>query len=185
MGLEVTARKPGLGAHPHPGPRPHRVRESGTRTGQGLTGEQPERAPRDEEEGEHVGRRGPAWPRDSLPGPQPRSPQPQQSPRRRVFLAPAPCSAAPSPRAAAESRRKREGAPRAPHGRPLPARSRRGSGEPPALRGAAEPPRPWEGEGRGRAAERTSSLRPRPQRQDPAFGGNWPESGAPATSAGA
>lgn len=182
MGLEVTARKPGLGAHPHPGPRTHSVRGSGTRTGQGLTREQPERTPRDEEKGQHVGRRGPAWPRDSLPGPQPRSSQPQQSPRRRVFLAPAPCSAAPPPRAAAESRRKREGAPRAPHGRPLPARSRRGSGEPPALRGAAEPPRPREGEGPGRRADQQSP--PSPPTSGPGVGGNWQERGASATSAG-
>lgn len=162
MGLEGMARKPGLGAHPHPGPRLHSVLglKSGTRTGQELTREQPERPPRDKEEGQHVGRRGPAWPRDSLPGSQPRSSQPQQSPRRRVFLAPAPCSAAPPPRAAAESRRKEEGAARAPQRSPLPARSPRGSGAPPALRGADEPPRPREGEGLGRRADQQSPPSP-------------------------
>lgn len=46
---------------------------SGTRTGQGLTREQPERPPRDEEEGQHVGRRGPGL----APGQPPRPAAPQ------------------------------------------------------------------------------------------------------------
>lgn len=149
-------------------------RGSGTRTGQGLTREQPERAPRDQEEGQHVrprGRPGPA----QLPGPQPRSSAVQQSPRRRrVFLAPALLRSAPSPR-------RRPSAERAPRRSPrLPARS-------PRVRGAelaAQPNCRRAGEG-GRGAGLRAPPRPCPQRQGPAFWGNRPEGSAWATGAGA
>lgn len=47
---------------------------SGTRTERGLTREQPEGSPGDEEEGQHVGERGPAWPRTASPARRPAAP---------------------------------------------------------------------------------------------------------------
>lgn len=66
-------RKVGM-SHPHLGPRYYSFPEMVVRIGPGLTGKQPERTPRHQEEGQHVGERAQPGPH-CFPGPQPRSPR--------------------------------------------------------------------------------------------------------------
>lgn len=57
---------------------------SQTRTGRGLTREEPEGAPRHEEEGQHVGQRGPARPDTASPARSPAASQPRSPSSRRA-----------------------------------------------------------------------------------------------------
>ncbi|KAF4014829.1 hypothetical protein G4228_006422 [Cervus hanglu yarkandensis] len=175
------AQKPGLGAQPTQDQDPTVCRGWGsrTRTGMGgLTREQPEGAPRHEEEGQHVGQRDPARPRTASPARSPAAPQPQQSP-------PPPPPGIFSPRPSAPQRpafprgcgvSAGGGGPGARSALALAVRSAAGRGRAPrALTPASEPPRPPGGGGAGLQSGR--ALPTPAQRQDSAFWGNGQEEG--------
>ena len=71
------AQEPGLGAQTTQDQDPTVCWGWGSRTRTemgGLTREQPEGAPRHEEEGQHIGQRNPAWPRTAAPARSPAAP---------------------------------------------------------------------------------------------------------------
>lgn len=126
---------------------------------EGLTREQPEGAPRQEEEGQHIGQRDPAWPRTASPARSPAAP---------AVAAPPPGIFSPRPSAPQRPAFPRGcgvsaggGGPGARSALALAASSAAGQVRAPgALSPASEPPSPRAGEGPGCRADRPSPPQP-------------------------